>query len=240
MNTRLTGRAVPGAGWQCNRPASFARPRGVSTTSPSTPAVLRPAFRCVTCRTLSSVLLQLRSISFCRLRTLLRSPSCVALKILCRSLPTSPSWVGQSMAVPSKTSSSGPFTLPVASAIVAACAVVMSNLSFGSGAQASKRQWLTWSTSAPFRARHEPVCGQLCETAAGRSSLSSRFPAAFRPPAFACWTIQCPPGSWASLAVGLPGHRPDPDGVVTFRTAETRPGWVLSVPRGDGVPTAGS
>ena len=49
-----------------------------------------------------------------------------------------------------------------------------------------------------------------------------------------------PPGSWASLTVGLPGRRPDLDGVVTFRTAETRPGRVLSVPRGDGVPTTGS
>ena len=147
---------------------------------------------------------------------------------------------GQGPSPSDHVTASGPFTLPVASAIVAACAVVMSNLSFGSGAQASKRQWLTLSTSAPFRARQEPVSGQLCETATGRSSLSSRFPVAFRPPAFACWTIQCPPGSWASLAVGLPGRRPDPDGVVTFRTAETRPGWVLSVPRGDGVPTAGS
>ena len=33
----------------------------VSATSPSIPAVLRPVFRCVTCRTLTSVLLQLRS-----------------------------------------------------------------------------------------------------------------------------------------------------------------------------------
>jgi hypothetical protein len=38
----------------------------------------------------------------------------------------------------------------------------------------------------------------------------------------------------------LTGLRPDPDGVATFPTAETRPGRVLPVPRGDGVPTAGS
>jgi hypothetical protein len=31
----------------------------------------------------------------------------------------------------------------------------------------------------------------------------------------------------------LTGHtRPDPDGVSTFRTFETRPGWVPSLPRG--------
>ncbi len=44
--------------------------------------------------------------------------------------------------------------------------------------------------------------------------------------------IRFPPGDWASLTVGLPGHRPDPDGVTTFHTHETRPGWVPPVPRG--------
>src|SRR6185312_7321806 len=33
----------------------------------------------------------------------------------------------------------------------------------------------------------------------------SRFPAAFRPPAFACRVILFPPGNWAFLTVGLPG-----------------------------------
>jgi len=56
----------------------------------------------------------------------------------------------------------------------------------------------------------------------------------------ACWTVLRPPGSWAFLTVGLPDARPDPDGVVTFRTAEIRPGWVLSEPRGNGVPATGS
>jgi hypothetical protein len=70
--------------------------------------------------------------------------------------------------------------------------------------------------------------------------MASRFPAAFRLPAFACWTILRPPRSWASLTVGLPGLNPDHDGVVTFRTVETRPGRVLPEPRGNGVPTADS
>ena len=35
--------------------------------------------------------------------------------------------------------------------------------------------------------------------------LQSRFPAAFRPPAFASRVILCPPGTWAFLTVGLPG-----------------------------------
>ena len=32
------------------------------------------------------------------------------------------------------------------------------------------------------------------------------FPVAFRPPASASRVIRCPPGDWAFLAVGLPGH----------------------------------
>ena len=46
--------------------------------------------------------------------------------------------------------------------------------------------------------------------------------------------ILCPLGSWAFLTVGLPvpDLGPDPNGVVTLRTHEMRPGWVPSVPRG--------
>jgi hypothetical protein len=50
------------------------------------------------------------------------------------------------------------------------------------------------------------------------------FPLPFGAPALASWTVLRPPRSWASLTVGLPGLSPDLDGVVTFRTAETRPG----------------
>jgi hypothetical protein len=62
----------------------------------------------------------------------------------------------------------------------------------------------------------------------------SRFPAAFRLPAFASRVILFPPGTWAFLAVGLPATTrwPDPDGVSTFRTCEIRPGWVPPLPRG--------
>ena len=41
---------------RCTRTASSALGREVNATSPSTPAVLRPALRWVTCRTLTSVL----------------------------------------------------------------------------------------------------------------------------------------------------------------------------------------
>ena len=45
----------------CTRTATAALASGVSATSPSIPAVLRPVLRCVTCRTLTSVLARLRS-----------------------------------------------------------------------------------------------------------------------------------------------------------------------------------
>jgi hypothetical protein len=69
MYTRLTGWALNGSAACCTLSASFALASGVSTTSPSTPAVKRPALRSVTRRTLSSVFARERSINFCRLRT---------------------------------------------------------------------------------------------------------------------------------------------------------------------------
>jgi hypothetical protein len=72
----------------CTRTAISALAWLVSATSPSIPAVRRPALRCVACRTLTSVLLQLRSISFCKFLASGQSPSCTALKIRPRSRRT--------------------------------------------------------------------------------------------------------------------------------------------------------
>jgi hypothetical protein len=79
----------------------------------STPAVLRPAFSCVAWRTLTSVLLQLRSMSFCRSLTVAREPSCAAWKIRCRSRRTFSSCRRQSMASQERIPSCGPFTIGV-------------------------------------------------------------------------------------------------------------------------------
>ena len=73
---------------RCTRSATPIRRAGVNATSPSTPAVTRPALRCVTWRTLTSVFDQDRSIIFCKDRTCAQSCSCVALKILRRSRRT--------------------------------------------------------------------------------------------------------------------------------------------------------
>ncbi len=57
--------------------------------------------------------------------------------------------------------------------------------------------------------------------------MLSRFPAAFRRPAFASWVILRPLGNCASLTVGRPGSKhdcPDPIGVVLLRMSKTRPG----------------
>ena len=61
MYTRRTGEGTCEPMLACTRTAISALAWLVSATSPSIPAVLRPVFRCVTCRTLTSVLLQLRS-----------------------------------------------------------------------------------------------------------------------------------------------------------------------------------
>ena len=62
----------------------------------------------------------------------------------------------------------------------------------------------------------------------------SRFPAAFRLPALASWPSFA---RWGAGPSSRSAYRslnsgPDPDGVVTLRTPEMRPGWVPSVPRG--------
>ncbi len=97
-------------------------------------------------------------------------------------------------------------------------------------------QRLTRHTSACFRSRAPgPVSGQLSKTppAGETGDQRVRFPAAFRPPAFASWA-SCsrhgiPPPS-RSAYHHTPG-RDGPDGVSTFRTHETRPGRVPALPR---------
>ena len=88
MYTRLTGWALNGSMPCCIPPASWILASGLSTTSPSTPAVKRPALRSVTRRTLTSVFARDRSINFCRLRTLGRSPARDAVKIRWRNRRT--------------------------------------------------------------------------------------------------------------------------------------------------------
>jgi hypothetical protein len=122
MCTRLTGWALNGSTSCCTLSASFALAPGVSTTSPSTPAVKRPVLRSVARRTLTSVFARERSINFCRLRTRLRSPARDAVKIRCRNRRTVASQARQSMSRRSRVASFGPFTTTM---------VAASNLSFG-------------------------------------------------------------------------------------------------------------
>src|SRR5438128_9200633 len=95
-------------------------------------------------------------------------------------------------------------------------------------------------TSAPFRAGHMPVSGQLCEAAAEGGSPV---------PPVSCGLSACrhslldhpfPPQELVLPYGWLTGLRPDLDGVSTFRTAEIRPARVPSLPRGHGVPTTGT
>jgi hypothetical protein len=108
--TRLTGSGSQVRMLGCTRTASAILAGAVSATSPSIPAVSRPVLGCATCRTLTSVFDQDRSIIFCKDLTLARSPSLAALKILRRSRPTLSSCSRQSTASHSRATSSVPFT----------------------------------------------------------------------------------------------------------------------------------
>ena len=179
MYTRLTGRGRHDDASRCTCTASSILAWEVNATSPSIPAVLRPALRCVACRTLISVLLQLRSINFCRFLTVARFPSCAAVKIRCRSRRTLSSWCRQSTASQRE------------GHVLGSVHHRVSNLSFGSGAQVRFASQAHLSTSAPLsrpghRARYP---ASYPATTAWRShSRLCWFPVGFRPPAFASWT----------------------------------------------------
>src|SRR5215203_5389150 len=73
--------------------------------------------------------------------------------------------------------------------------------------------------------------------------MPSRFPVAFRPPAFASRVILRPLESSAFLTVGpttTTNAASDPIGIATFRTCTMRPDWVPSRPRDGGAHPAGS
>ena len=167
-----------------------------STMRPSTPAVLRPALTSVTRRTLTSALLRERSISFCRLRTFFRSPSRDAAKIRRRSRRTFSSAWPQSTWSQSGKPSSGPFTGTGAGATATGMPFMVSNLPFGSGVSAcfppqahqARVSALSGQGSRPCPAGYAGATG-------GGASKRSRFPAAFRPPAFASRAFLRPLGS---------------------------------------------
>ena len=232
MYTRLTARGCQVAMLACTRTATSARAWEVNATSPSIPAVLRPALRCVTCRTLISVFDRERSISFWRLLTLGQSPSRVALKIRCRSRRTSRSQPDQSTQSQSTASrsvsggrSSGPFTISAP------------NLSFGSSCfgkpfvKGSPAH--VGALSRPGAPR--PVSGQLCEPTSGGLIDLVRFPVAFRPPALASWASCTRRGLGPSLPPAyrhpLPAWR-TPTGFPCSARMRHDWGWAPSVPRG--------
>lgn len=109
----------------------------------------------------------------------------------------------------------------------------VSNLPLGSHDSRSRPSPATCSRQRPFGPGHQdrypasyphqpsgarPSAAVSCRLSAHRRSLLEH---------------PVPARTSAPLTVGLPGIEPlDPDGVSTFRTSETRPGWVPSIPRG--------
>ena len=205
----------------------------VSTTCPSTPAVPRPALRCVTCRTLTSVFDQLRSISFCRFLTLARSPLLRRLEDPAAAAAVRPPRSAASPQLPGVAIETGRASGPqVRSPRCPTCPSVPALLPLrlkGSPAHVS-----------PLSAGHPPGIRPVMRRPSGRRSrcCDPRFPAAFRPPAFASWA-SCPARDSAPLTVGLPPSLriPAPAGrtLTRFpRSARMRPGpgRAPSIPRG--------
>ena len=218
--TRLTGKGSHDAVVWCTRVASSILAAGVSATSPSIPAVMRPALRCVTCWTLTSVFDQERSVIFCRERALGQSPSRTALKILLRSLPTSSSRACQFMAAQVRAASSGPFTIGAQLA-----------LRLGKAYQ-PRSSIATCSRQRPFGPGHEAGIRPVIHGSRWRSSHPPWFPAAFRRTGIRFLSILFPPAHRLPLRSAYQASDLDPDGVSTFRTSEIRPGWAPSKPRG--------
>ena len=223
MYTRLTGMALNGS-VPVHPVGQLLLASGVSATSPSTPAVRRPALRSVTRRTLTSVFACDRNINFCRRRTRFRSPALDAVKIRCRNRRTSSSTRRQSTGSQSKLASSGPFT---------ATFVVASNLSSGSGASV-----IFLLTGSPDRVSTlsgritRAVSGQLSKTTTWRGwSSSPGFPLRFRH-RHSLLGHPIPAGELGPPHGRLTGQTAGPDGVTAFRTHEQRPGWAPSIPRG--------
>gem|GEM_PF-7082243 len=222
MCTRLSGRARDGSP-SCTRHAKSILAFGLNTTSPSIPAVLRPALRSVTRRTPNSALARERSINFCRLRTRFRSPALLAVKIRWRKRRTLSSQARQSTASQCGVASPGPF----------AATVTASNLPFGSGAIPSCSSQAHLTASAPFRVRAQT---RIRPVIRGRQlEVPTRYPAFPLPFGYRHSLLGHPiPARELRLPHGRPTgpQGPDPDGVTTFRTHEPRPGWMPPVPRG--------
>src|SRR5216684_2962489 len=216
----------------CTCTAISARAWLVSATSPSIPAAARPVLRCVTCRTLTNVLLQLRSSSFCTFLADGQSPSRTALKILPRNRRTCPSWCRQSVRSQASPSNegrpSGPFT-------------EVSNLPISTGLYARFASKAHLPTSAPLRARAPgPLSGQLyehhpggdpgpavplscCLSAAGIRFLSTLSCQGIPPPLRSAYRTAC---AYPRLGCGPIA------GFPRSARVRPRPGRALSVPRG--------
>src|SRR5215211_3343768 len=239
MNTRLTGLGFHGSARRCNQSPSSAFDCGSSAVLPSMPAVSRPALTSVTRRTLNSALARERSINFCKFLALARSP---CLRRREDALPQTPYVVLDLLPIDRQ---------PVGDLVLRSvrrgdgrrvglrrvcrlrCLGVQLVLRFRCRRALSLHR-LTWPRQHPLGSGQPPVSGRLYGTRrrSGRPPLS-RFPDAFRPPAFAYWP------SCSRRGFGLPHGRPtgqhrcpELDGVPTFHTSEKQPGWAPPIPRG--------
>jgi hypothetical protein len=148
------------------------------------------------------------------------------VKIRCRKRRTLASQARQSTASQSRVTSSGPFT---------ATFVAASNLSLGLGVLV-----IFLFTGSPDRVSALSGPGTrpgirpvIRDGRPEGPAIVSRFPVAFRLPAFVLLGHPIPAGELGLPYGWLTGpDRPDPVGVTAFRTHELRPGWEPPLPRG--------
>ena len=153
----------------------------------------------------------------------------------------SPRLVANRSASQSRTSSSGPFTTtqhepahrpyPSRSSWRPTCpSVPASSVTVASQAHLTHVSTLSGRASGPYPASY---AGRPLEEPA----VMSRFPAAFRPPAFASWVILSPAAGFR-LPHGRPTecrHSPGPHRGSHVPHEEIRPGWAPPIPRDGGV-----
>ena len=200
-------------------------------TSPSIPAVRRPALRWVTCRTLISVFDHDPSINFCSDRTVAQSCSRVALKILRRNLITFCSWARQSTAIPLDSDVLGSVHRD---GVQLAPSV---HQAIGLGVQR-----LTCPRQHPFESgRSDRHPAGSPRRPPGAAATLSRVPSPFghRHPLLG---HPVPPRDSAPLTIGLPGPRKALDPTGFPRSTHTRygRGGCPLYPEASGVPTTGS
>ena len=205
--------------------ASFSLASGVSTTSPSTPAVKRPALRSVTRRTLTSVFARGAEHQLLQVADPPQVP-----RLRCREDPLTQPPYARLANTPINLA---PAEVRVLWSVHHDGSLAVSNLPSAPGSSSSSSSQAHLTASAPFRAGpRRPISDRLSRTAGGGPAIMSRFPVAFRLPA-SLFGHPIPAEEFGPPHGRLTGPEARTStGSPRSRTHELQPGWVPPLPRG--------